>query len=772
MHARLKHYRLIAALLAVLGGLACADTGCDCVTPLAQPMADENKIFDGVQMRLTPDAFGFIESRLPDILSSFLPTGLTFDIPRMDDSFCVTIIWEICYDFTICRDGCTISADIASTQITPRAPNIIDLDAVLNIDGAITLHGDLDFSCTVPLHAHDKNVHATVLLPVDIRDDLMTFDVQDVQLEITDDDYSFDNCDLWIFPFDGLLNFLRGLITPTLNSQIQNQLDSTLSDQLDAARCLDCGFYTDGCPDPSSCAGDYCEQDGTCRTKPLGMVGTADMGELMADFSPGMQAELDLFLALGQEQDSVSDPVVVGDGVELRMIGGADSPRNVCVPEPPVEEQPSNDTPPRLAFGDGVPSSGEPFMAGIGVSDAFLDFALYKAYRSGLLCLSIGSQTTEILSSSMLSALLGSLDTLTMGRNTPVRLDLIPLHVPYVEIGAGTFTTDEDGERVIDDPLLHVFMPGVALDFFVLVDERWVRVVTLTQDISLSLALDFTPENEIVPLFSEESIQLDNIHASNYELLAEDPSVLENLVPTLIGFALPMLTGALEPIAMPAVEGFVLEIVSVEGVMPRAESEYFEYLGLYANLDLGPTGTRRATRARLVEIRSPPRSRMSLFAPGGPALPEIELDCGTASGAPAEYQWRVDRGFWSTFRRGPRVVVRDARLALLGRHTLEVRARTPGDYRSLDPEPLRLEVEIAPSVDDPPVFDPPPTEAVLDLRARLDGRQGEQALRAADGEQADDEPVRIGCGAAAPGSPAGLLLLGLIGLGRLRRRRA
>ncbi|MBN2498409.1 MAG: hypothetical protein JXR96_27710 [Deltaproteobacteria bacterium] len=757
--------RLSIAIGIVLGGLACADTSCDCVTPLDRPMAGEHKLYDAVQARLAPSAFDFVELNLDPILETFLgPDGLRFDIPRMDDSYCVTIIWEICYDFTICRDGCTITADILSTQISPRAPNIIDLDAVVNIDGAITIRGDLDFSCTVPLHAHDKNVHATIVLPIDSRDDLMTFDVQDVQFEITDDDYSFDDCDLWIFPVDGVLNFLQEWITPMLNDQIQGQLDSTLAEQLDAARCLPEDFYRDGCPAGSSASDGFCVDGNGCLVKPLGLVGTVDVGELVNDTMPSMDAQIDLFVAPGQMQSPANDPLVFNGGLELRMIGGAESEVDACVTVPAQEPLPQ--PPPRMIFpaNDTLPGLG-PYKAAIGISDAFIDWSLYKAYLSGLLCLTIGSETSEMLNSGTLAALLGSLDRLTGGLDTPVKLVMKPGGVPYAEVGAGTFTPE--GE--IDQPLLYVTMPDLALDFFVRIDERFVRVVTLTQDMTLRLALDFQTDNTVMPLFGEDSIQIDNVVATNYELLAEDPSVLEDLVPTLISIALPMLTGGMEPIEIPPIEGFELDILAVQGHMPRsATPEYHEYLALFA--DLGMAATRRMahrdTRARVKEISTPLRSLMSVYAPGGPQYPRVVLEVEAGEGPQAEYSYRIDGGVWHVFKPGPLLTVRDPLLAITGTHAIEVRSRSVGDYHSLDPEPARVVVEIDPREAGPSYEPLWPTDEVLE---ELTGQKQPLRMGTSDTEASEQEQPRIGCAAAPAG--AGLLPWLLLGLALLVRRR-
>ncbi len=769
--ARKPWFRLAITLAVVIGGFACGDTGCDCVTPLEEPMAEEHKLYDSVQTRLTPHALTFIEDNLVPIMETFLgPDGLSFDIPRVSDG--VEILF-LTYNYTICTNGCTITAEILSTDITPRAPNYLDLHAVVNITGSIDIEGSLAFECTVPLHAINKDIDVTISLPIDGRDNLMTFDVESVDFEITTADYSFDDCNIWVLPVDWLLDWLQDLLTDTLNDQIQDQLDSTLDEMLYASICLPDDFYSGGCPSGSSPAGGFCVDAGGCRIKPLGMVGTLDVGELTTDVMPGMDAQLDLFVAAGQEESVDARPLVVSGGVEMRMIGGADSEQDSCVPTPSPLEVPSNDPPPPLIYpvGDVMPDSGQSYMAAIGIADAFLDWSLYKAYLSGLVCLEIGSDLTDLLNSGTLSALLGSINHLTGGLNTPVKLVIKPLHVPYAEVGAGTFTAE--GE--LDEPLIWIFMPGLAMDFYIMVDERYVRALTLTQDVTLSLSLQFNPDNTVTPLFGEDSILIDNVVASNYELLAEDPAALESLVPTLIGIAMPMLTDALQPIAIPPIEGFELNIIEMAGHMPRAaEPQYHEYLGMFANLCMeGQCPVRgRDTQVSLQELRVPSLGQMSIFAPGGPTRPELVLRVAADEGPEAEFSFRIDGGNWRLFKRGPELIVRDPLLSLTGRHVIEVRARSIGDYRSLDPSPARIDLDIQPR-DDGLNYEPDysPSQEALDRLLSPDADHGrmQNQLEADEGTNENEDEAHLGCSTTG-GLPGAGLLLALLGLAAIRRR--
>jgi MYXO-CTERM domain-containing protein len=743
--------RLVVLHCLLLFALACGGTTCDCVTPLEAPMADEAKVYDAVQARLTPAAFDFIENNLRTIIDMFIEGGLEFDVPPTSEEFCMLI----CFDIDICRNGCTLTAEIIDANITPVSPNVLSLDAQVNITGMVDLRGDVD--CDVPIHMQNKPVHADIRLLIDPIDHLMYFAIENLQISIGDDDYSLDCSGL----LGWLIELLKGVITGIMNDQIQGQLDDALSGALDSAVCLACDFYTGGCPSGSTCGGDYCEQGGTCRKNPLGVVGTVDLTETLGDL--GSSAALDVYVAAGQAQDPTVDPMVRTGGVEARLIGGADAAPADCVPTPDPAEIPGSQPPPRFPFSDTVPGTSTTYMAGIGVSDVFLDWFMYKAYLSGLLCLNIGTETTDMLTSSTIGLMgLASLHDLTGGRNTPVKLKIMPTHVPYIEVGAGTLIDDGQGNVTVDEPLLNIFLPGFSMDFYVLLDERWTRIMTVTLDITMGLGMDLTPENMLVFLFGEESITMDNIEVYNYELLAEDPEALKELLPTLVGMALPMLTDALAPIEIPPIEGFLLNIVAIQGDMPRAGTDYYEFMAIYANLEMAPPPPpdARSTRARILQLKVPTLEMMSITRPGGPRYPEIILEVSSGEDKPAEYSWRLDNGLWRPFSPGPQLLVRDPVLALVGTHTLEVRARTPGDYRSLDPTPEKITFEIKP---------PQVSAEGMRLSARPKTRTLSTTTAARQHTLTEEEPATEGC-ACGTGAPGGLALLLLLGLALLRRK--
>ena len=67
-----------------------------------------------------------------------------------------------------------------------------------------------------------------------------------------------------------------------------------------------------------------------------------------------------------------------------------------------------------------------------------------------------------------------------------MRLSLVPRSVPSLEIGAGRYEI-QDGERMMVEPLMHMNIDDLAINFELLVQERFVQVATIVADLRVSL---------------------------------------------------------------------------------------------------------------------------------------------------------------------------------------------------------------------------------------------------------------------------------------------
>jgi len=87
-----------------------------------------------------------------------------------------------------------------------------------------------------------------------------------------------------------------------------------------------------------------------------------------------------------------------------------------------------------------------------------------------------------------------------------------------------------------------VGLPDLSLDFYALVQGRWLRLFTLVADVEIPVSLDAQGGSRLVPVIGDLSSGVRNVRAENAEILAEDPAQLAALLPTLLDLAAPSLT--------------------------------------------------------------------------------------------------------------------------------------------------------------------------------------------------------------------------------------
>src|SRR5699024_9429019 len=123
----------------------------------------------------------------------------------------------------------------------------------------------------------------------------------------------------------------------------------------------------------------------------------------------------------------------------------------------------------------------EEFHLGAGISMSGLNRVLWSAYSSGLLCLSISGEADglEMLSTSLVSLFVQSLGNLTYGEDQPLMIQLRPQYPPEVD-----FKEDQGQGAELD-----VIIPELHLDFYTIVDQRYMRIFTLQVDVKLPLGL-------------------------------------------------------------------------------------------------------------------------------------------------------------------------------------------------------------------------------------------------------------------------------------------
>lgn len=746
---RVSHTRILVALL--LGIAACSggsggggplSCGGGCMQPLPSQY-DGPKTNNAVNAKISGAGFDYLNANWAQLLTAFTTNPIHIPIACAPQNLPLVGTTYIC-DQNLDKCGSASSCDVVVTienfALTPNdAPaqdtGIVHGTATLIIQtGNIYLRTDDDSlgECLwlSGLQGHinfdstrsappDYTLAVDVDFSLDGRTDpvhpQLTFDVANIQgldqIDAADLSMGGDNnCGSIYF---GLGNFLTQDV-PAITNFIIQQLQGTLQDQIHKAvekqKCRKCGTGLPACPTGQNGGSDsYCDSnsgtclsnaDNTCVPITLGIEGLVQPGQLLGKYGVPPDASMAISAVAGGSVSSAG-PGSPGTGLTLGVIGGAQSetgdPPHLapCVPDLPA---PTGTAPAVPDFDGQSPVPG--YHVGIGVSDFFMNQGAYEAHRSGTMCISIDGDTIQLLNTGLFKTFLPSLGLLagSSTQDAPMLVALRPLQAPTIDIGAGTF--DPVTKKPID-PLLTVTMHDVVIDIYALIEDRWSRLFTMTLDVQLplSLIIDGCPQG-VTPALGDLKNLITITHApSNSELLAEDPAVLQGLIPAVISLAQPALATALKPINVPAVNGFTLHLDGMLGIGNRAVLAdggpgTYDDLGVFG--EIAQEGVCDAmsvhTQASLAEAFIPTAAQMHP-APGQ-NLPwpsaKVRVDA-TGYDGEVEYGYRVDDGLWTTFKPGPVLTVSDPRFLIEGHHTIEVRGRPAHGKGISDPNPAKVD---------------------------------------------------------------------------------
>jgi hypothetical protein len=737
-----------AILLAV--GCSGGGGGCGgCSEPIPGGFPSDQRSSNAITARLSPDGMRYFEQNLSNLISLLNAGGLNVDVPCIDasQSFSVPVAGNLTVPVFACDVAgpsykctsadndpasrpvngngvrtCGARALIESATITPS--NALDgsanVEVKLNLrvnTGRIPVKVDVqicEIKCDIDYNSDSSGspfipINVTLNLKVDpIWGDILGFSVGGIDLG-----QIFDTDDLHINSSGGgfcssacdLIDI--GFIKSTLFNFLKGQLDGVLGGALDSFRCRPCDA-NDACPtspfDPSIVA--TCDKDsklcyvdkanGVCVPSELGLQGRIGIGSFLASFGGPADAALDLYAVAGGRNGD-NTPTTYADnagGLMIGVMGGTRSPfPSACVPP---RTPPDITTPDSLDFDaaaqdPGLPPVGQ-YHLGLGVSGPFINKSMYDVYSAGTLCLNVDSGVTSFLSSSLFAAFLPSLGLLTHGKDAPLMIALRPKYAPEVRIGKGS-TKVVNGAEVPDDPLLSINMKEVQLDFYLFIEERFIRLFSLQTDLSLPLSLKFDPvAGTIQPVLAGLDSALTNTIAQNSEILAEDPRDLANLLPKLIGLVQPVLGSALQPIALPEFNGLKIQVESARGAVLSQTGDGYQHLALYAKLAAGsPLAARVETQASVVQSVVPSFDDIRTNRAFPKAIIEARgLGLQSKNFKGYEFSYRIDKGLWSPFTKASRFEVSSPILGLQGHHQIEVIAREIGVGTSEDDTPVTL----------------------------------------------------------------------------------
>ncbi len=702
--------RWFASAVLATAVLSCAGPGgCACggFTPRPQGSFTGTKVDSAGAFRLTSDGFTFLNQNSAAILDLFAP-GSSMVVPLKCAVQNVTLLG----DLTIADDGtlyCTsescgqmdgrcdandlphpITINITSLTFAPKSPDVLEATIHATVQtGKIYISTvsrnsplclfqrpakcgvDFDTARAAP---GDNELAVNIRFSVDTRwDRLLSLEVADIggskacgaigaeplprcldpnDIVITNESTQCSACTVANF------SLVKTLIVDQLTNSLKDQLNKALS-QANCARCT----QAQACP-TSPVATARCELDagtadaGTCldtgtnRCVPglIGTEGVLDLGQAMGPLGVPPTSALELSLGAGGGATASASGLTVGMRGGFKEVAVADCVKAATRPAPSSLPLPDFDL-----------DAPGPYDVGVSVSQQALGEALFHAQQAGAMCLELGTESVAVLDSSLLATVLPSLGRLTQGESRPVRLVFRPVNPPTAVVGAGT--VDANGRPL--EPLLRLDWQGLEIDAYALLDDRLVRLFTLTTNLSLPLGIEVDGCDGLTPIVGDLNGAIRVVGAANSDVLAEDPSALGSLVPLLLTFAEPQLARGLQKFQLPGAQGFKLKLLEAKGVGRIAATAQFNHLGLYAEVQPQAEPCTplplRAAPSPIAQLRSWSAAGAELLVPPG-----------------VELSWRLNGGFWSTWQRAGSdglVTVRHPRLLLDAAHSLELRTR-------------------------------------------------------------------------------------------------
>jgi hypothetical protein len=670
-------------VLGMLALAACGSKGCSCTQPIKGGYPVKERHEGAMQIRATESLFQYLSQNGATIIPKLLPGGTTFNVPPTCSG---PVGSKICCAMP--APMCRVQIDFTALTLTPTAPNVIQLEADLTLKTLDFLPVQiLGGTCMISIDSTmsggpTMHVSAPIALPVDQTTDLANITIDSNAVNITGldaNDVKDDNTGSTPFICTGL-NLFNGALVGILESQVKSQISSAVAGQT----CMKCATKDDCNAFAADCMNGQCVDAMKNCVQEIGLEGKMDVGSALASFAPGTQAFMDVLAVAGGW--SVADT-----GLSLGMLGGSrGDPHSACVPMTQAPSPPPI-VPSTTFFTNVLPDGATPYHLGIGVHRTELDSLGWGAFDGGALCLHIGTPQIALLSSKTIGLIVPSLADLVHVADAPIYLSMRPAVAPTFTLGKGTFKTDAMGMRTVDDPLMNVYVPDFAIDFWAMVDERYIRVMTLTADLRLPVSLDIDQTGKIVPLLGDVTAAFTNLRVSNSELLAESPDDLRAAFPTLLGVAVGNLTSALKPIALPAIMGLNIKPVAITTTDPDKDGSN-QFLSIFANLSAAtPLELSADTEAHLVKLELPSTNEFSVGYRIA-VIPQatIAVSGRSIEGRPLEYSYAIDDGTWSPFTQASVLTVRDPILWLQGKHIVSVRARAEGLPDSLDGTPAEV----------------------------------------------------------------------------------
>jgi len=683
---------VVVAVLLVFGfGFGCGGGcgGCGGMTPIPGGFPSEKRNDNAVQVRVSQSGLAAVAADPAALVSAALGGGpLEFSVPASCGG-----------SPAVCCPG--------GNPVSPCGPLQIDLDARpgdlprlelrpasgasrLDVTVRARLTTVMDIPVQIPLVGNcGLKIDTNAGTPDDVKIDLPINFVQDAQVgttrivagDVAVTQLSGDDVALTGSLGCQLASLGTGFIVNLLVGTVEDQIASALGD----ATCKACATG-----DVAECSSPFATActDGTCMKADDTCLQELGLNGRLAGLLPGTTGALDLYEVLGGYATTNNN------GIALGMLGGMEpggAPRDRCGP-PATAPALVNISQSPFFTGNTRPDTGEPFGIAIGLHASQLTQFAYAGYDGGSLCLTVNNALTSQLNTDTISLVSRSIANLNE-IGTPVAVGLRPQAPPVITLGKNTFMAN----GVVDDPLLRLVFTQLEIDFFAMVDDQYIRVMTLVTDFDLPIGMQATAMGELQPVLGDVSAAFTNLTVKNSEALTESPEALANLFPTLLGVILPQLSGVLPTVALPEIAGLKLEVKAITAVPTTPGGTTNDFMAIFADLSVAMAKPVQTT-AELVSIEEPDADVLKSPETWSTATPptfQLALGVDGASREAAyEYSIRLDRGTWTVWSTTANPVLAPKTFFLSGTHIVEVRAREVGKPETIDGSPVEMAITI------------------------------------------------------------------------------
>ncbi len=757
----------------------CADCGCDCtdcaacgdcgcaLTKLEQEFPNHRRIPNAVQVRLTRAGRRFVENTM----ASALVTALTDYVVATSDAPLAVNDWA-----TFCKDKagtayrCVVRFDVEELKLTPGNGPVIDgrleLFAELRhqvrsgeawVDGGpgwptVDVDDGEDDDCTLLYRTdHLDGGARTIRFEMDLRVpaaargprvgfNVLEADATGIHLEGVELDDLWDDgrdgqgdqrCGL---PIDQIPFNLQYAIVEELQARFPRILDYFMDNGGICARSA--SGEVSGCPGGSASA--VVDARGLCLVR---------NGDECIQNLEGAQGRLDLtaiFATFAARAEPVFDFLLAGyggltgnlGGLNYQLAGGLEGLATTdCVPVMPREDWP--ELPDDLELAEVLrenaqPRTGREPHVMVGISERYLNYALFHLWRSGALCAEVGTALDQILSGSALSLLF-----LTDHAHELVAFPE-PASASAVGIGLRPQTPPvlafRDSDPSTPERLVEVTLADLAMDVYLWAQDRYVRLFTFVSDLRVGLDLAVADNAIVVDTEGGLDLTFDHARVENAELIVSDHDLVVSGFESVMRIGVRGVAGAIPPIPLddllsgvalpngtPLPVGIALESDSVDPFVQGSGASAERFLGIFLDLTAAPSVdplTARAETSVEVTALTLPEDRrgfaVASFGEGPRPRVEIRMDARGHDGARFEYSYRLASGAWSPWSASAYAIVEDEALFLQQWHTVEARARIAGSRYSTDlsaaSASFRVDVE-------PPSIEAYETEDGVELRA-------------------------------------------------------